>query len=78
MEENRSSQGLIEVHVKMRRISIGNKLINKANHTKNKVKEESILVMGFGLIFISLLIEQVTCMGLKKWLELFCFKIPLI
>ena len=31
MEENQSSQGLIEVHVKMRRISIGNNLINKAN-----------------------------------------------
>ena len=44
----------------MRRLSIGNKLINKANHMKNELKEfkESILVMGFGQIFISLLIEQ--------------------
>ena len=43
IEENQSSQSLIEVHVKMWRIGIENKLINKAIHMKNKVKEESIL-----------------------------------
>ena len=66
MEKNRSNQGIIVVHVKMRRISIGNKLINKVNHVKNRVKKESILVMGFGQIIIGLLIEQVTCMHERK------------
>ena len=73
MQKNRSSQGLIEVHVKTRRLNIGNKLINKANHMKNELKEESILVMGFGQIFISLLIEQVTCMHERIRRLGFCF-----
>ena len=46
------------VHVKMRIVSIGNNIINKANHVKNKVKEESIHMMSFGQIFLGLGIDK--------------------